>query len=340
MDQLKYFLKMLGWLTVFLLIVELGARLLIKSPTPYNVNDPTLGLVIEKGTLVLWGEEGYGITYYQDYGEVATPYSGGENILVLGDSNTAAWQVLQSQKFTSVAEETIRTKGIYVDLHNLGLPSATIADYFYLANGAIEKYNPSLVVIELTYFQARGAFNSNRNNHFKINQDGSIDFIHLGNIKKTDQPERVQVKYNKFCNFSTLSSTIRVICERTSNLFVDIESSEGIPNNWKDKLPDVAMELRGAYQNIPMIIILLPNAPVITKDTLKLDDAGDIVYNDLSNISDWHIIYPLPEFIATAEQGIMPRGFYNSAPGTGHINSVGHEIIGKMLASSIEDILR
>jgi hypothetical protein len=52
------------------------------------------------------------------------------------------------------------------------------------------------------------------------------------------------------------------------------------------------------------------------------------------------IVDPLPEFQQLASSGRLPRGFFNSEPGVGHLNKDGNEIVGRLLAKAVEQALK
>jgi hypothetical protein len=52
------------------------------------------------------------------------------------------------------------------------------------------------------------------------------------------------------------------------------------------------------------------------------------------------VVDPLPEFRELVSTGHMPRGFFNSTPGSGHLNNYGNEVVGQMLAQAIEQVLK
>jgi hypothetical protein len=61
----------------------------------------------------------------------------------------------------------------------------------------------------------------------------------------------------------------------------------------------------------------------------------------LSNYPQIILVDPLPEFQQLALSGHLPMGFFNSAqPGLGHLNRRGHEILGELLAQTIEEVVK
>ena len=48
----------------------------------------------------------------------------------------------------------------------------------------------------------------------------------------------------------------------------------------------------------------------------------------------------LPEFQQLLSTGYLPRGFLNTSPGVGHLNKYGNEVVGRLLAKAIEQVLK
>jgi hypothetical protein len=52
------------------------------------------------------------------------------------------------------------------------------------------------------------------------------------------------------------------------------------------------------------------------------------------------VVDPLPSFQELASNGRLPRGFFNSTPGAGHLNRDGNQIVGELLAQAIGQVLK
>src|SRR5215471_2142940 len=98
--------------------------------------------------------------------------------------------------------------------------------------------------------------------------------------------------------------------------------------------------LHQAYPNVPVILILLPFVPRVDTGTVVADDPEyqrllAIIRSTLHGFPGWEVVDPLAAFRSLADRGTLPRGFANSRPGTGHLNVVGHQVVGHLLADAL-----
>jgi lysophospholipase L1-like esterase len=331
-------------LIAVVLTLELLVRYLIMGPGILFVPDPDIGKVPIKGTHVLWGTEGYGHTHYVRNGEIATLSTGGPVVVVLGDSHTEAYQVDDDAKFVSVAEKILRSHGRTVDLRNLGFSGGTMADYAQLGPAIISRYHPVAVVIQLTAadFGAE-SFDTTRVNHFVRAPNGSLVLMHQ-NVPVSSPSLGARLKHvSALVNY--LQMRYLTIAERrahgsSANHDGSSASASGAE---RGTIPEQINLLQRAYTGTPVIFLLLPTLPRIESGRIVMFDPAQeqllmTLRNSLSDVSGWQIADPLPAFRQLASQGELPRGFLNTRPGTGHLNTSGHQVVGELLARAIESV--
>ena len=328
------------WILLVLLSLELILRILFRNPVSHFSYDDKWGLHPAAGTTVVWGTEGYGVTHYINDGEVSTPYGGGKNIVVLGDSHTAALQVNDNYKFVSVAEQTLRDKGYDVDLRNLGEDSYSVADYVYLSPIILNRYDPEIVVIQLSVqdFWADDGFNPIHMNYFIAAPDGLLQVNHQpssknqGLLRLKNSLALLDFGYFRFQQISTLFNQQRVAASTQPN-------TNSYRREEKAHLQFEA--LQKAYANARLIIVLLPYVPKIDGGNLLIrDDFYNFLVKEVNAVSEWYLVDPLDAFIQIGNQGQLPRGFSNTLPGEGHLNVYGHRIVGTLLAEKLEEVLQ
>jgi hypothetical protein len=87
----RYIIQMPLWFLLSLLLVELTLRITTYSPPLKVAVTNWAGDVPGVQTFILWGKEGYGLTWYDKWGALQTPYHDNKkdnNVIVLGDSQT------------------------------------------------------------------------------------------------------------------------------------------------------------------------------------------------------------------------------------------------------------
>ena len=326
-------------------MLELFVRYLIMGAGTLFAPDRDIGKVPVNGTYVLWGTEGYGRTQYMWDGEIATPYTGGSPVVVLGDSHTEAHQVDDASKFVSVAEASLRDRGKIIDLHNLGFSSGTMADYVQLGPSVIARYRPIAVVIQLTAADfGPEAFDTTRVNHFVRKSNGSLILSHL-DAPVSSPSLGARVKHaSALVNY--LHMRYLTIAERTAQK----------PDKNRDGNTIFAVRaqhtiaaqldlLQHAYAVTPVILLILPTVPRIQSGGIATVDPAheeilQAIQSSLHGVAaNWRIVDPSPGFRQLAEGGELPRGFLNTRPGSGHLNASGHRIVGEFLATAISSVL-
>jgi hypothetical protein len=303
--------------------------------------DADIGKVPVKGTHILRGTEGFGQTRYVGDGEIATPFEGGDVVVVLGDSHTEALQVDDAAKFVSVAETNLRRRGRTFDLRNVGFGGGTMADYVRRGSSIIARYHPAMLVIQLSPADfGSETFDPSHVNHFIRTGDGSLRLVHLD--AQVGQPSiGARVKHA-----SALVTYIQLrylkIAERASLRSTPTREGDAAPHEIVsfDTVPAQLDLLRRAYPDLPVILLVLPFVPRLESGTIVAADSDyekllEIMRAALRDTPDWHVIDPLPKFRELLQRGQLPRGFANTRPGSGHLNAAGHRIVGDLLAEAI-----
>ena len=165
----KYGFQFAGWALLLLLGTEVFTRLAI-------VSTPPLSSKVNGGGVEIYGIEGYGIIYYLPNLEIATPYSGGENIVTLGDSYTQARHSLFWKNFSSVAETELRSSGHPMDVRNFGYMASALPYYIGIGESLLETYQPRVVVIQIAMHDltSERIFDPSAPFYFKIDGSGQI----------------------------------------------------------------------------------------------------------------------------------------------------------------------
>lgn len=314
------------WLLLALGGVELVLHLAVyHSPLRY-AETHYMGKQPLPGSVMLSGREGYGITHYGAGGEIGgTSGESDGDVIVLGDSFTEAMQVMDNEKYTTIAEKQLQQGGLSIRVHNLGNSGACLSDYTYFAQNA-RQLQPALHTEFLVLQVSKNDLNDNpfektRNNYFTIEPDGSFTVHHnnaVGNNAETAEQQ-----------LARLSSIVKLLRMRL------------YPADAPRTQMDVGFDrqlaaLRKATAGFKVIILALPDVPIIENNRLTMEDpAYDQLVAMLKAIPEWQVIDPLPAFQDLALQGHLPRGFGNSLPGVGHMNAWGHAVVGRLLAEKI-----
>jgi lysophospholipase L1-like esterase len=365
----RYLVQASLWSFLSLFIIESTLRLMIYNPPLRRDVTNWAGDIPGVHSLMLWGKEGYAVTQYEKWGEIRTPFHDNKkdnNIIVLGDSQTECLQVADELKFTSVAETVLRQSGYNADLHNLGRSGLAMADYISWIPAYQSLYKPKLIVIQLTLGDFIESFHEGQFNYFVVQDDHKIDLVqtydlssgftqtarndyYLASQIKELGYQRWQVMQGAIGNNSVENANTEVV-ENIPSENVDTEAVTPVLTEQQNvnteiftpELADQQMKmLIDASGGTPLIVVLLPSAPYISGNEIQMaDPAHEQLKEFIKQYPDITLVDPLPEFQKLASTGHPPRGFFNSAPDTGHLNQYGNELVGRLLAKAIEQALK
>lgn len=319
------------WLALAVFSVELFLHLAVfHSPLQY-VYGEYAGKQPVAGSILLWGKEGYGITHYGEDGEVAGSSSvASSDVIVLGDSFTQAMQVMDNEKYTTVAEKILQKEGLSIRVHNYGASGLCLSDYTYFAdnlNTLLPQLKPEILVVQISLNDINdNPFVDTRSNYFSKEPDGAFTAKHNPNIDNSAESGIRQIV--------RMSSIAKLMKDRfwpgdAARTSIDVSFDRQIE------------AFRKASSGKRVIILLLPDDPSIKNGSLVFEDEEyDRLVKTFRAIPEWNVIDPLPEFKKLALNGHLPRGFSNSLPGVGHMNVLGHQVVGQLLAQKILELER
>ncbi len=350
----RYLVQASAWCFLSLLVVELTLRAVVYNPPLRKDVTNWAGDIPGMHSMILWGKEGYAITKYEKWGEIRTPFHDNKkdnNIIVLGDSQTECLQVEDDLKFTSFAEMVLRQDGYNADLHNLGRSGLAMADYISWIPAYQALYKPKVIVVQLTEDDFIESFHEGQFNYFIVKDDNKIDLFQTydlssGLVQKARKKYYVspQIRDLGYQRWYLMQGTVG----KLSNENAEPETTGntlGAKVNSETFTPDLAEQqmemLIDASEGIPLIVVLLPVAPYISGNEIQMaDPAHEQLKEFINRYPEVTLVDPLPEFQKLAFTGHLPRGFFNGSPGVGHLNQYGNEIVGRLLAKTIEKELK
>ena len=321
---------------------------------------PGWGIIPVPDSYSVHGLEGFAVTHYLANGEIVTPYQDGVSIVVLGDSTTKAAQVPSHLNYVSLTETALRKRGLHADLHNLGIPGRSIADYVNLAPYVQKEYAPEIIVFQVNPAHFFFARDERQPNHFVDLGNGQLDLV-------VGQPE--QNRSLAFRNFISYSGLLTLLDFRLRNMLVphapdlngaglagegqgETEAQLARKNNpqlalreYGEAILPQIQALQAAYPNSKLVFLVIPYTPTFpsTPDQkIGWISAGDhLLARALFFMGDVYIVYTLDAFQDLyAREHILPRGTWNSAFNYGHLNAQGHAAVANELTKTLEELLK
>jgi hypothetical protein len=335
----RYAVQFLGWTLFLLFATEVFVRLVI-------VSFPSFDSKVNGGGVEIYGLQGYGFVYYLPNMEIATPYSGGDNIITLGDSFTQARQVPYWKNYSSISEKELRSKGYAVDVRNFGYMGGALPYYVGIGKSLIETYRPHLVVIQVSLADFTGAevFNPSLPFHF-AEESGQLmlksNVLEDGKWLKLSSRTTNQPTLSFYNRFSI--QTLLDIRKRQPTINPDdpiYPETTAVPEKiYKEETYSQELSLvESAYGKIPIIFILQPeynNKRLAFTYNPQIEKLVSLIEQHTA----WSVIYLDAPFNQIIRDGFSPIGFNNTEPFSGHWNIHGHEIVGKLLAEKIAALI-
>lgn len=344
LGRVKYIAQFLGWVLLLLLVTEIFTRLTV-------VSSPTFDSKVSGGGVEIYGVEGYGIVYYLPNMEIATPYSGGDNIVTLGDSYTQARHSPFWRNFSSVAEIELRSSGYQIDVRNFGYMASALPYYLGIGESLLETYHPSVVVVQIAIhdLSSERVFDPRAPFYFELNDSGELV------VKSRPKESEDYLKLaSRIPNAPVFIFNTRSAVETYLNIQhgqkiqkpdddAEPESAvitdQIVGKNAKEKFINQELALiENTYGDTPIVFIF---RPAFSKKRLEFyydDETKDFIAKVKQHPS-WHVLCIDATFNQSFQNGHSPLGFGNTDPFSGHWNATGHRIVGQELAEILKELL-
>jgi lysophospholipase L1-like esterase len=334
-------------LAAFLLAVIVWEVILqlcfFRLPFPNKV--PVLGPV-ERHGLVVEGIEGYTMTRMNSLGmrgeDEPVPKQPGEfRILVLGDSQTEGNQVADSETYCSQLQRLLQSRtNRTIHVINAGRSNASPAYYIHLAKYYNTLLSPDIVVIQLDESDyTKDIFNPE--NYFYVSASNG----HFQTIEDFDQ-RRVTGGQGRLAVLKRLSTSLlarrrwgQAVASKTEK--VSVPHSINQPNHstidsFQSIIDWTLMRFQQNYAK--PVVLYLPDL-----DYNHIGGSPSRIETELENAALKHglpLINMRDDFIKEYRATRQPlHGFFNTMPGTGHMNGRGHRLAAQRLTEVIEGML-
>jgi lysophospholipase L1-like esterase len=311
-------------------------QVILQKPTSHT--HPVLGRIYGQG-LYVQGKEGYGRTVLNELGLRTSsleddPIRAVErNVLVLGDSYTQAMQVSDEAAFPQQLNNLL---GQSVRVINAGREGASPADYVALADYNKKTFNPDVVIVQLNEADfTRDLLSDKQTFYYKKTTRGYALEENKSMVSSNELASR----------FATLQgvlnfSVVRVALERVTALrnnqphgtteVAQTTSQQTVQQTDGSLERFVVQELKRVYGQ--PILLYIPEIDYFSPDYAK-PHATEQQLANAAKEAGVTFISLLPDYVALYRtQHETAHGFTNTQPGTGHINSLGHEVAAERLA--------
>lgn len=251
--------------------------------------------------------------------------------VILGDSHVIAQAVRDEETMGAVIERLSRAAGRPLNVRQYGWSSANAATFLAVAEPLLKARHPSWVVVVLNAANVGvNALTTTQNWRMDINSDVSVRLIDM----RPPAPTRWQTMRREIGRSSLALAIWRRIGQIQNRAayegFEETNDATSIDPRLAQEAALVpratVLGLKKAYGT--GLIIVYPPAFLGTRydliDPMEQELLGLCAENGVAYLSLREVL--VRDRYANVR---LSRGFHNTAPGVGHFNAVGHQIIGE-----------
>ncbi len=325
--RLRYWLTVLGQLAVLFALGEFAARLVLDRK-PHQRLDPRYGVVPLGDQLVVHSSEGFSRSRTNRLGhfdvELPSPDRAG-GLLVVGDSFTEARQVPLSERFTErLAAQTGRP------VFNVGHSGWSPVNAVAFLAAETSTFSPKTALVQISGNDVADFFDKRRLRLREV--DGTFQ------IDPKQRPVRV-ARWRRLVSHSVLAESL--IMAGAAVIFGGSGAADDAGGNACERMTEkqaratrwVVSELARA----PVVPALLYLPSLSYRPSCR--DACVAARNEFAIAAlgaGVTFIDTTPALCAAFERtGQPPNGFWNTRPGTGHLNALGHRVVAEVIAEHL-----
>jgi lysophospholipase L1-like esterase len=300
---------------------------------PQNRVDPRYDSIPQPDEPVVESTEGFGRARTNELGhlDAAMPrVLPADGILVIGDSLTEGRQVALEDRFTDLAGTTLARR-VYNVGHTGWSPLNAIA--FLRAERAT--FSPATVIVQVSGNDLEDMVAARRPH--LVERNGSFDFVLPDRDKKGFAKTINRVK-----NFASRSALAGELISSALTMFGQGDGGPGETTCEAPKplairaLPWVIGELRAAHPDVRLLY--LPLLDYHADCTDRCSDAR-VVFERAARDANVPFIDTTSALCERFRNTRQPmHGFWNSIPGTGHLNADGHRVVAETLVAHLRTV--
>lgn len=255
--------------------------------------------------------------------------------LILGDSHVDAVQVNDQATMGSVLEQISRARGESLNVRQYGWSGVAAPMYMAVADSLLREEDPAWVAVTLNEGDlGTEPLSSAWGWQMKINPDCSVDLVDVSATASTGIRGKAASILN---NAMSHSSLVSVAVETASKIMVSkevgakedskLQGREKVDNSAVALVPHATVRgLKKAYGS-RLLVVFIPHIGAVggvEPDHLETKLMDACIQEGVNYISTRKAM-----LADRVENSRLSRGFHNTAPGAGHLNEVGHQIVAK-----------
>ena len=331
---MRFLSPILGVLTA-LVLLELGLRPLATADLPPLARPSADRL----GTPVITSrqlEEGIAEAHFSSAGARLTGnpvVAGGPFIVILGDSHVMAREISDDQTMGAWVERLARRDHYFINVRQYGWRGASPPQYLLVARDVLDKWKPTEVVVVLDGDDL-GPDPLNRSYpRMRIRADDSVEIVRDPHESPAASPT-----HHRFTLATLFRIRWRMVLERSP---LTVRYWLGAPLEQRGPTPDpqaVAavprVEVKALARAFGPRLTIVYTADVRAIGGEKIDP-GEQRFLDACAAQHVRCMSMRQLMLAARRNGYVVRGFSTTTLGVGHLNAMGHELVGRAIWTAI-----
>jgi hypothetical protein len=328
--RVRYWSRTLAWLVVVGVVLELGSRVAVGVSEPVRV-DPRYGRLPEPGLATVQSKEGFARARTNELGHFDAPMPATpppDGILVIGDSFTEARQVATEARFTDRLGARLARR-----VYNVGHSGWSPLNAIRFLEAERARFAPATTIVQISGSDLADLA-SPRRLHLAEAADGFA--IVPSASDRTRGRGRIARLRAVLAGSAFLDNAFEGALALTSP---EDEEGPGAPPCARPDplavraLPWVVARLRDVAPDVRLLY--LPNLDYHAACTDRCALARSFVVA-AALTAGVPLVDPTSSMCAAFARTRQPlHGFWNTVPGTGHLNDAGHAVVADVLAAAL-----
>ncbi len=332
---MNYLLRSLAGILVALALLEFGLRPLASADLPpfARPSADTLGSPVITSRQL---EEGIAVAHFSSAGARLTGNStvaGGPVIVILGDSHVMAREIGDGQTMGAWIERLARSSRYFVNVRQYGWRGASPPQYLLVARDVLARWNPAQVVVVLDGDDLGPDPLNRRFPRMTIGRDDSVEIVR-DPVKVSAAPPL----HHHFTLATLFTIRWRQVIERAPR---SVRYWLHAPVEQRGPLPDPQaiaavprVEVKALARAFGSRLFIVYTADVRATGGEKVDP-GEQRLLDACAAQRVRCMSMRALMLAARRNGLVVRGFSTTTLGVGHLNAMGHELVGRAVWAAI-----
>jgi hypothetical protein len=333
---MKTLLRPLAGIIVALVLLELGLRPIASADLPpfARPSADTLGSPVVTSRQL---EEGIAESHFSSAGARLTGNStvaGGPVIVILGDSHVMAREIGDGQTMGAWVERLARSSRYFVNVRQYGWRGASPPQYLLVARDVLDRWNPAEVVVVLDGDDLGPDPLNRRFPRMKIGRDDSVEIVRDPGDAPTAEPV-----HHHFTLATLFRIRWRLVVERSPKsvrywLKAPLEPRGPAPDPQTINAVPRA-EVKALAHAFGSRLLIVYTADVRATGGEKVDP-GEERLLEACAAQRVRCMSMRSLMLAARRNGLVVRGFPTTTLGVGHLNAMGHELVGRAVWAAIK----